>query len=59
MKEIDEAFFILLSSMTQKSQKISIKKRSWFQNKRKKKVAIKILDKGKIKTKKDLIRIQR
>ena len=89
MKEIDEAFFDLPSSRTQKSQKSFNKEIELIPEpsskkiiedyliketigkgtfsvvklgehlKTKQKVAIKILDKGKIKTKEDLIRIQR
>ena len=89
MKEIDEAFFDLPSSRTQKSQKSFNKEVELIPEpsskkiideyliketigkgtfsvvklgehiKTKQKVAIKILDKGKFKTKEDLIRIQR
>ena len=89
MKEIDEAFFDLASSRTQKSQKSFNKEIEVIPEptskkiigdyliketigkgtfsvvklgehlKTKQKVAIKILDKGKIKTKEDLTRIQR
>ena len=88
MKEIDEAFFDLASSRTQKSQKSFNKEIEVIPEptskkiigdyliketigkgtfsvvklgehlKTKQKVAIKILDKGKIKTKEDLTRIQ-
>ncbi len=58
MKEIDEAFFVLPSSRTQKSRKSINNEIGLFPKQKETESYNKILDKGKIKTKEGLIHIQ-